>query len=103
MNNELQTDYAAGYNCSSSDSFSGTPQSLEIEAHKVEDIGGIPDYANPDKLKYNIDYSLLQNLKNIDNLPTAEIQSINADTCSQNGEFNITAVIIWQAITVMYG
>ena len=93
MNNELQTDYAAGYNCSSSDSFSGTPQSLEIEAHKVEDIGGIPDYANPDKLKYNIDYSLLQNLKNIDNLPTAEIQSINADTCSQNGEFNITAIL----------
>ena len=93
MNNELQTDYAAGYNCSSSDSFSGTPQSLEIEAHKVEDIGGIPDYANPDKLKYNIDYSLLQNLKNVDNLPTAEIQSINADTCSQNGEFNITAIL----------
>ena len=93
INNELQTDYAAGYNCSNSDSFSGTPQSMEIEANKVEDIEGIPDSANPDKLKYNIDYSLLQNLKNIDNLPTAKIQNLNADTCSEKGEFNITVIL----------
>ena len=93
INNELQTDYAAGYDCANSDSFSGTPQSMEIEANKVEDIAGIPDSVNPDKLNYNIDYSLLENLKNIDNLPTAEIQNINADTCSENGEFNITAIL----------
>jgi predicted outer membrane repeat protein len=93
INNELQTDYAAGYNCSNSDSFSGTPQSMEVEADKIEDIEGIPDSANPDKLNYNIDYSLLQNLKNIDNLSIAEIQNINADTCSENGEFNITAIL----------
>ena len=93
INNELQTDYAAGYNCSNSDSFSGTPLSMEIEANKIEDIEGIPYSANPDKLNYNIDYSLLQNLKNIDNLPTAEIQNINADTCSENGIFNITAIL----------
>ena len=93
INNELQTDYAAGYDCANSDSFSGTPLSMEIEANKIEDIEGIPYSANPDKLNYNIDYSLLQNLKNIDNLPTAEIQNINADTCSENGIFNITAIL----------
>ncbi len=93
INNELQTDYAAGYECASSDSFSGTPESMEIEANKVEDIAGIPDSVNPDKLTYNIDYSLLDNLKNIDNLPIAEIQNINADTCLENGEFNITATL----------
>ena len=93
INKVLQTDYAAGYDCSNSDSFSGTPSSMEIEANKIEDIEGIPDSANPDKLKYNIDYSLLQNLKNIENLPTAEIQNIIADTCSENGEFNITAIL----------
>ena len=93
INDELQTDYAAGYDCANSDSFSGTPQSLEIESNKIEDIEGIPDSANPDKLNYNIDYSQLQNLKNVDNLPTAELQNINADTCSENGEFNMTAIL----------
>ena len=93
INNELQTDYAAGYDCANSDSFSGTPQSMEIETAKIEDIGGIPESANPDKLNYNIDYSLLQNLKTIDDLPTVEIQNINADTCSENGEFNMTAIL----------
>ena len=56
INDELQSDYAAGYDCANSDSFSGTPQSLEIESNKIEDIEGIPDSANPDKLNYNIDY-----------------------------------------------
>lgn len=93
INKELQTDYAAGYDCANSDSFSGTPYSMEIESNKIEDIEGIPDSANPDKLKYNIDYSLLENLKTIDNLPFAEIQNINADTCSKDGEFNITAIL----------
>ena len=93
INDELQTDYAAGYDCANSDSFSGTPQSLEIESNKIEDIEGIPDSANPDKLNYNIDYSQLQNLKNVDNLPTAKLQNINADTCSENGEFNMTAIL----------
>ena len=93
INDELRTDYAAGYDCANSDSFSGTPHSLEIESNKIEDIEGIPDSANPDKLNYNIDYSQLQNLKNVDNLPTAELQNINADTCSENGEFNMTAIL----------
>ena len=89
----MQSDYAAGYDCANSDTFSGTPQSMEIETNEIEDIKGIPDNANPDKLKYNIDYSILQNLKNIGNLPTAEIQLINADTCSKDGEFKISAIL----------
>ena len=66
---------------------------MEIETDKIKDIQGIPENANPDKLLYNIDYSILQNLENISNIPNAEIQFINADSCSNDGEFTINAIL----------
>ena len=93
LNKELQSKYAAGYDCVNKDSFEGTPESMEIDANKITDIQGIPDRANPDKLVYNIDYSILQNLKNIDNIPIAQIHFINADSCPKEGEFKINATL----------
>ena len=93
INKELQSKYAAGYDCSNSDIFEGIPESMEIDANKIKDIEGIPDRANPTKIVYNIDYSILQNLKNIDNIPIAEIKFINADSCPKEGEFKINATL----------
>ena len=59
INKELQSIYAAGYDCTNSDTFEGIPESMEIEANKIKDIQGFPDRANPDILVYNIDYSIL--------------------------------------------
>ena len=93
LNEDLQSDYAAGFDCSNTDSFSGTPSEMEIETSEIEDIQGIPENANPKKLSYKIDYSNLDNLKNITNLPSAEISSINGTTCIADGEYRITATL----------
>ena len=93
LNEDLQSDYAAGFDCANSDSFSGTPTEMEIETSEIEDIQGIRENANPKKLSYKIDYSNLDNLKNITNLPSAEINSINGTTCIADGEYRITATL----------
>lgn len=66
---------------------------MEIETSEIEDIQGIPENANPKKLSYKIDYSNLDNLRNITNLPSAEISSINGTTCIADGEYRITATL----------
>ena len=93
LNEELQTEYAAGYDCANSDSFEGTPESMEIEINEIKDIQGIPDNANPDKLVYNIDYSILENLRGVSGIPTAEVQFVGADSCPNDGEFTINATL----------
>ena len=49
-NSNLQTDLAAWYNCSNRYRFSGTPIGMEIETDHVENISGIRENGNPDKL-----------------------------------------------------
>lgn len=93
LNGDLQSDYAAGFDCSNTDSFSGTPSEMEIETSEIEDIQGIPENANPKKLSYKIDYSNLDSLKNITNLPSAEINAINGTTCIEDGEYRITSTL----------
>ena len=93
LNKDLQSDYAAGYNCSNKDTFSGIPKSMEVETSEIDDIQGFPENANPEKLKNKVDYSILGNLKSVGNLPNADIQDINGDTCITDGQFIVTATL----------
>ena len=91
LNQELKSNYAAGYDCSNTVSISGTPTDMKIETEYLEDISGIPDNNDQEYLKGIIDYTNINNLKAIDNLPIVNITNINGDTCSENGQYIITA------------
>ena len=91
LNQTLKTDLAAGYNCENTKEISGTPSGMEIETDDLNDISGIPENGNPDKLKTKIDYSNITNLKKINDLPVISIIDINGDKCAENGQYIITA------------
>ena len=91
LNQDLKTSKAAGYDCSNTDSFSGTPSAMELETDDIDNIQGIPANANPAKMNNNVDLSNLDNLKNIDNLPFATIQSIDGEKCSGEGQYTVKA------------
>ena len=93
INSTLQTELAAGYNCANSDTIDGTPLSMELETSDIDDIQGIPENANPDKLTNKIDYSTLLNLKSIDNLPNLVVDNINGDTCFTNGRYKVNGTL----------
>ena len=91
LNENLKSELAAGYDCSNSDAITGTPLEMELETPEISNIQGIPENANPNKLKNKVDYSTLENLKTIDNIPIATIQNINGDNCTTDGLYIINA------------
>ena len=91
LNQDLKTSKAAGYDCSNTDSFTGTPSAMELETDDIDNIQGIPPNANPAKMNNNVDLSNLDNLKNIDNLPFATIQSIDGQKCITEGQYTVKA------------
>ena len=93
LNQTLQTSSAAGYDCSNTGSVSGTPKSMELETDDLDSIQGVPDNANPDKMNNKIDLSNLDNLKAIENVPSANINEISGSSCSTNGEYKVTATL----------
>ena len=93
LNETLQSDYAAGYNCANLDNISDTPFAMKIITNSANDIQGIPENSNPDKLKYSIDYSNLSNLKKIANMSNAEIIRISGENCSIDGQYIIYATL----------
>jgi len=96
LNETLQTNLSAGYDCSNNGTISGTPSKMEIETENITDISGIPENKNQEELKGNIDYSNLVNLQKIDELPVVNITNITGDTCTENGQYIITAKIVEQ-------
>ena len=60
---------------------------MEIVLEDIEDISGIHENGNPEKLKNKIDFSNIDNLKKADELPIINITDINGDSCSENGQF----------------
>ena len=91
LNENLKSELAAGYDCSNSDTITGTPLEMELETPEISIIQGIPENANPNNLKYKVDYSALENLKTIDTIPIATIQNINGDNCTTEGLYIINA------------
>jgi hypothetical protein len=96
LNQTLQTNSSAGYDCSNNGTISGTPSKMEIETEDIEDISGIPENKNQEELKGSIDYSNLVNLQKIDELPVVNITNINGGTCAENGQYIIIAKIVEQ-------
>ena len=88
LNSSLETDLAGGYDCTNNE-IKGTPVSMELETDEISDISGIPENANPEKLTSSVDYSNIANLKKIDSLQSVNIDSIDGDTCSTDGQYII--------------
>ena len=93
LNTTLQTSTAAGYDCSNTGSVSGTPKSMELETDDLDNIQGVPDNANPDKMNNKIDLANLDNLNAIANLPSASINEISGSSCSSDGVYNVKATL----------
>ena len=93
LDETLQTDYAAGYNCANIDNITVSPFAMKIISKSITDIQGIPEDADPNRLKYNIDYSNLTNLEQVANLPNAEINRISGENCSIDGQYVIYATL----------
>ena len=93
LNETLQSDYAAGYNCANLDNITDTPIAMKLITSSTNDIQGIPENADPDKLNYNIDYSNLANLEQIANMSTAEINTITGENCSLDGQYIVYATL----------
>ena len=92
LNDSLTLDLTGGYDCASeSGDYKGTPTSLEVDADQVDGISGIEKINSP--TNSTIDYSNKDNLQKLNDLPVVTIKSINGDTCSEDGQFNITGTI----------
>ena len=89
----LESDYAAGYNCANLDNISDTPIAMKLITRSTDEIQGIPENADPDKLNYNIDYSNLANLEQIGNMSNAEINRITGENCSIDGQYIVYATL----------
>ena len=94
LNQTLQTEKSAGYDCKNSDSITGTPKGMELETDEIDDIQGIPDNANPDKMDNTVDYSNLENLKALDSVPSGNITDIDGTSCQSDGKYTVTLTLL---------
>ena len=93
LNQTLQTEKSAGYDCKNSDSITGTPKGMELETDDIDNIQGIPDNANPDKMDNTVDYSNLENLKALDSVPSGDITDIDGKSCQYYGNYTVTLTL----------
>ena len=95
LNESLTLNLTGGYNCKSGEvNNQGNPKSLEIDTDKVDSISGIEKINHQSISKTNnIDYSNKDYLGKINSLPEVTIKEINGDTCSENGQYNISGNI----------
>ena len=90
----LSLDKTGGFNCKSdSDNIKGNPLSLEIDTDKVTEISGIEKANSQIEFNDDLDYSKLDNLKKINELPEINIENIYENTCSQNGQYKLEGSI----------
>ena len=90
---EIETETAIGLNCLTSEEINGTPAGMQIITDDINSIGGIPEDADPDKLKSNVDYSKKENLQLINDLPTVNITEFDGSDCEENGTYVIKGII----------
>ena len=98
------TDSAVGLRCKSSNIINSifsnkirdNPKHFIMERMRIDDeenaeISGIPQNADPSKIKIAVDFSKLENLKLINELPLVQVKSINGSNCSLSGSYIIDA------------
>ena len=86
MSEDLCTEKSCSLDCGSDD-FKGTPAKLEFND---DSIAGAPDEV-PVEQNPKPDYSKIQELKALDDLPVIEITNVTSNNCSLNGSYQITA------------
>ena len=93
LDKNLQTNKAAGYNCQNKQTPRGIPKSMKIETDNIYIIQGIPDNANPYKMNNKMNYSNLDNLKLLEGVTNANINSIEGTNCSEDGQYIVKATL----------
>jgi len=86
LGNKLDNDNAAVLDCGTGKE-GLTP--VKVDSNDPN-IAGLPEDA-PVQTKLNPDYSQIDNLKLVDNLPTVTINDLTSNNCSLNGSYNIYA------------
>ena len=92
LNQSLVIGTLGGYNCKSdTNDIQGTLLSISLDTDEIGSISGI-DNVNLQSIinsNNNIDYSNIENLRQIAELPYVDINSINGESCSNNGQYII--------------
>lgn len=96
LNQSLVIGSIGGYNCKSEkNDIKGTLLSMALDTDEIGNIQGI-DNINLKSIidsNNNIDYTNIENLKKLNDLPNVNIISINGETCSNNGQYIIYGII----------
>jgi hypothetical protein len=87
-----QSSTAGGFDCTSNDDVQGAPLGMEVSEDSP--IAGLPDPADPDKIPATDDYSDVNKLNEIDNLPNIEIDEIDGTNCGESGDYTIKGTIV---------
>ena len=92
LNQSLVMGTIGGYNCKSDQNdIQGTLLSISLDTDEIGSISGI-DNVNLQPItnaNNNIDYSNIENLRKISELPNVNINNINGESCSNNGQYII--------------
>ena len=88
-----------GVDCQTNNEISGTIGGMQVNTDDLNDIGGMPEGADPSQLDNKIDYSKLENLKEISSLPTVNITSMNGSDCEDYGNYTIEGEVIEGELT----
>ena len=90
LNQSLVMGTIGGYNCKSdTNDIQGTLLSMSLNTDEIRSISGI-DNVNLQSItnsNNNIDYSNIENLRKIAELPYVDINSINGESCSNKGQY----------------
>ena len=96
LNESLVLDLVGGYNCKSdTNNIQGTVLSMTFDTDDIGNIAGI-DNVNIQPItesNNNVDYTKIENLKKINDLPNVNIKNINGESCSNNGQYIINGEI----------
>ena len=90
LNQNLVVGLIGGYNCGSdTKNIQGTPLSMKFDTDDIMDIAGIDNINLQTTSSNNIDFTNIENLKIMNELPQVDINNIDGNTCSENGQYII--------------
>ena len=96
LNKSLVVGSIGGYNCKSdTNDIKGTLLSMTLDTDEIGNIQGIDNVNLKSITNSNnkIDYTNIENLKKLGELPNVNIISINGESCSTNGQYIIYGLI----------
>lgn len=88
-----RTNTAFVMNCSPAEKLKIAPYGIRLITDDIDSIAGIPDDLDPDKVQNEIDYTNLENLDLIDNLPFVAVVSVDGDNCEEDGTYTVKGLV----------